>query len=382
MRIKKIDVIPLDISPSFVRKISRGTVEPGRPGVAVGKPVLVRVYTDDGVRGDGLVRVIQPFHGETTQSVVCAIRDFYAPLMIGGDPFNLEKFWANFDRVLPGNVNARAPIDYALYDLMAKALELPVYKLIGGLFWDKIPLEWSVGLDTQQKMIQEIGRALEKYGVKIFCLKAGPSERWKQDVENVRAVRQAIGDSIELGIDVNEGYSSETAIRAIRQMEDFGLAYVEQPVPGWDIDGMVRVREAVATPIVADEGAFTLHDAQRILKQGGADIVCVKTFKPGGLCNSKKIAALAEAYGARVNVGGTAHGARMEAAVGAHFYASTRNMAPGAEFVMGITEEDPLVNNPFSISEGCVTVPKGSGFGIEIDEQALSKFALSTYTIE
>ena len=102
-------------------------------------------------------------------------------------------------------------------------------------------------------------------------------------------------------------------------------------------------------PIVADESVFTIQDAFRVLTMGAADIPCVKTFKPGGLHNSKKIAAIAEACSCYVNVGGTAHGARIEAAVGAHFYASTRNIFPAGEFVMGITEEDPIVNNPFGL---------------------------------
>jgi len=382
MAIRRIEVIPLGISPSFSRRISRGVLEPGKPGELKGKPVLVRIYSDEGVVGTGEVRVIQPFHGETTQSVVSAIRDFYAPHLIGEDPFNLEKFWSKFDEVLPGNTNARAPIDYALYDLMGKMLQVPVYKLLGGLYREKIPLEWSIGLNSTEKMVEEATRCIEKYGVKVFCLKVGPSERWKHDVNTFEAIRKTLGDDVTLGIDANEGYSSPIAIRAIQRMEEYDLSYAEQPVPGWDLEGMVRVRMAVNTPIVADESAFTIQDVFRVLKMGAADVICVKTFKPGGLCNSKKIAALAESCSCSVNIGGTAHGVRIEAAVGAHFYASTRNIFPAGEFVMGITEEDPITDNPFVIKDGHITVPKGPGLGVEIDEKALEKHALAKYLVE
>jgi muconate cycloisomerase len=133
---------------------------------------------------------------------------------------------------------------------------------------------------------------------------------------------------------------------------------------------------------VADESIFTIQDAFRVLTMGAADIPCVKTFKPGGLHNSKKIAAIAEACSCYVNVGGTAHGARIEAAVGTHFYASTRNIFPAGEFVMGITEEDPIVNNPFVIKDGYVNVPQDPGLGIEIDEEAVGKYALAQYVVE
>jgi muconate cycloisomerase len=382
MAIRKIEVVPLDISPKFRRKISRGVLEPTQAGALVGKPVLVRIYNNEGVVGTGEVRTLQPFHGETTQSVVSAIRDFYAPLLIGEDPFNMEKFWSKFDAVLPGNTNARAPIDYALYDLLGKMLHVPVYKLLGGLYWELVPLEWSIGLNTTEKMVEEAMRGIEKYGLKVFCIKVGPSERWKDDVKNVRAIRKALGDTIALGIDANEGYSSSIAIKAIQRMEECDLSYVEQPVPGWDLEGMVRVRKAVNTPIVADESIFTIQDAFRVLTMGAADIPCVKTFKPGGLHNSKKIAAIAEACSCYVNVGGTAHGARIEAAVGTHFYASTRNIFPAGEFVMGITEEDPIVNNPFVIKDGYVNVPQDPGLGIEIDEEAVGKYALAQYVVE
>jgi L-alanine-DL-glutamate epimerase-like enolase superfamily enzyme len=382
MKIKKIEVIPVGISPSYRRKISRGVLEPGDPSAMKGKPVLVRIHDTDGAVGNGEVRVIQPFHGETTWSVVAAIRDFYAPVMIGRDPFDLESFWAKFDEILPGNTNARAPIDYALYDLMGKRLNVPVYKLLGGLYWEKIPLEWSIGLDSIDKMVAEANGAAEKYGIKVFCLKVGPSHRWKEDVKTFKAIREALGDDVTLGIDANEAYDSAVAVKAIRMMEAYDLAYAEQPVPAKDLEGMQRVRMAVHTPIVADESAFTIQDAYRILKMEAADVICVKTFKPGGLCNSRKIASLAESCAARINVGGTAHGARIEAAVGAHLYAATRNIFPAGEFVLGITEEDPLVDNPFNIKDGHITVPQRPGLGIEIDEKALKKYALETYVIE
>lgn len=382
MTIKKIEVIPLGISPSFRRKISRGVLEPGDPKALKGKPVLVRIHHSDGVIGDGEVRVIQPFHGETTFSVVCAIRDFYAPLMIGKDPFDLEFFWAEFDRVLPGNTNARAPIDYALYDLMGKMLNVPVYKLLGGLYRRKIPLEWSIGLDSIDKMVAEAEGSAEKYGIKVFCLKVGPSDRWKEDVKTFKAIRKALGDSVALGIDANETYDAAVAVKAIRMMESYDLAYAEQPVPARDLEGMRRVRMACHTPIVADESAFTIQDAYRILKMEAADVICVKTFKPGGLCNSRKIASMAEACAARINIGGTAHGARIEAAVGAHLYVATRNIFPAGEFVMGITEEDPLVDNPFVVTDGEIEVPQEPGLGMHIDEKALKKYALETYVVE
>jgi muconate cycloisomerase len=382
MAITKVEIIPLDILFRLQRRLSRGPVVQGDRGVLKGKPVLVRIHSEEGAVGNGEARPHQPFQGETTQSVVSAIRDFYAPVLLGEDPFNMERIVSKFDGVLPGNPYARAAIDFALYDLMGKLLNVPVYKLLGGLYWEEIPLEWSVGLNPAELMLNEVTTCIEKYGVKVFCLKVGPSERWKEDVETFKAIRKAVGDDIAIGIDANAAYSPSVAIKAIRQMEEFNLNYAEQPVPASDLEGMIKVRGAVNTPILADESVYTVQDAFQILRTGAADVLCVKTSKPGGLFNSKKIAAVADGCNSLVNVAGTAQGVRIEAAANAHFYASTRNIFPAGEFVMGITEEDPIASQPFTIKNGCVTVPKSPGLGVEIDEKALAKYSLAKYGVE
>jgi L-alanine-DL-glutamate epimerase-like enolase superfamily enzyme len=382
MEIHKIEVIPLDIMPSFRRRLSRGVIDQSEPGLLKGKPVLVRIYNEEGLVGIGETRPTQPFQGETTQSTISAIKDFYAPVLIGKDPFNMEAIWSECDAVLPGNTYARAAIDFALYDLVGKMLKIPVYKLLGGRYWEKIPLQWSIGLNPVEKMIEEAQRCMEKFGLKVFCLKVGPSERWKDDVNNVKAVRKALGDGIDLGIDANGTYSPSVAIKAIREMEECDLDYVEQPVPGWDLEGMARVRLAVNTPILADESVYTAQDAFHVLKMEAADVVCVKILKPGGLFNAKKVAAVAEACSSSVNVAGTAQGVRIEAVAGAHYYASTKNIFPAGEFVMGITEEDPICNQPFVIKDGYCNVPEGPGLGVEIDEQAVEKYALGKYLVK
>src|SRR5690606_35297002 len=109
--------------------------------------------------------------------------------------FDTAAISAMFANSLPGNVQAIAAVDHALHDAMGKALGQPVYNLIGGRSYDRIPLEWSVSLGlTPDIMVAECRRAVEEFGVRTLCLKAGHPEGWRHDVANFKAVRKAFGE--------------------------------------------------------------------------------------------------------------------------------------------------------------------------------------------
>ncbi|MBI4329706.1 MAG: hypothetical protein HY673_00310 [Chloroflexi bacterium] len=381
MKITKLEVILLGVGIRFARTNARGVItKPGTPS----KIVLLKLHTDEGVTGTGSVRPNQPTQPENPQSTIAAIKDYFGPAILGEDPFDIEKILAKCDRLLPGNSFPKMAIDLALHDVMGKAMGVPVYKLLGGLYWDSIPLEWSLGMNPTDEMVREATGAVEKYGVKYVCVKVAGPAGWKQDVKNVAAVRAALGDGIALGIDANELYSPAVAVKAIRKMEEYDLYYVEQPVPRWDLAGMARVRHAVETPIMADEGVFTLQEAVGNIQAGAVDILCLKLPKHGGLHRAKKIAAVGEAFHVPVNLG--AYGdSGVGAAAAAHFYASTRNMFPAAEFIGDLAnlEHDLLTEETkFVIKDGSTVVPKRPGLGVEVDEKAVAKYTLDKWVVE
>jgi len=321
--------------------------------------------------------------------MVSAITKIYGPRMIGMDPFDVETIWALFDRLLPRNFNARAAIDHALHDLIGKTLGVPVYKLLGGLSQSRIPLEWSVSMaDDQAKMIAESERALDEFNIRILCLKAGDARGWRRDVENFAAVRKVVGDDIVMGVDPNTGWSLPDAKRAIAALAEYRLDYVEQPIERHDIAGLADIRESAnGIPVMADESLMSLQDAYALAKAHAVDVFCIKPYKVGGLGQARKIAAVAEASNILINIGGLAAFCQLEAAAGAHFYASTpaHRVMPGGEFIfgLGVIGPDPLVSaNDFVIKDGHVTPPSGPGLGICIDETALEKRKLWQETVK
>lgn len=335
--------------------------------------VLVKLYTDNDIIGFGEASPFPPFSGETPETILNVIHKYLGSVVVGEDPFNLEKILYKMDKVLPGNMTAKAGIDIALHDIIGKILKIPVYRLLGGLFQEKVPLSFSIATQDTKKDVEKTLELVEK-GLKIFKIKTAVLSP-TQDIERVGAIRNAVGYDIDLRVDANQGWTPDVAISTIKKLEKFELTYIEQPVPYWDIRGMVRVKEAVSTPILADESAYTVQDAIRIITEKAADIISIKIAKPGGLYNSKKLASIAEA----ANIPCYA-GAMLESGVGIaaslHFAASTRIIKYGSDFYIPkfLMKEDIIVNS-LQIKNGDIYVPKGIGLGVDIDEEKVNKYS-------
>lgn len=387
--IDRIEIYVTSLSTRLKRIFSSGVYDTGPNDSINSKPVLVKVYAD-GVVGTGQIRPISPGHfvADTTQSMVAAIREIYGPALLGKSIFDIEAINEMFDNRLANNPAARAVLDIAVRDAMGKALKTPLYNLIGGCCQPRIPLEWSVSMaDDVQTMIEESKRAVDEFGIKVLCLKMADRRGWKHDVANFAAVRKAVGDDIMIGIDPNAGWTVADSLRAIAEIIPMDLGYIEQPIERRDLKGMAEIRRAAGgVPMMADEGVFTLQDAFALAEARAVDAYCIKLYKIGGITPGKKIAAMAEAANIQLNCGGLAVQSQLEAAAGAHFYASVpkARMMGAAEFVMGLnaTAKDPICpESDFKIVDGHVNVPTGPGLGITIDEKALKANTLLHETI-
>jgi L-alanine-DL-glutamate epimerase-like enolase superfamily enzyme len=379
--IERIEIHVTALSQRLKRIFSSGSYDTGPAEQILGKPVLVKIHAD-GVVGMGQIRPISPGHfvADTTQSVVAAIKEVYGPALIGKSIFDIEAINEIFSLRLAGNPAARAVLDIALYDAMGKALKTPVHNLIGGCCQPRIPLEWSVSMaDDVAVMIAESKRAVDEFGIRVLCLKMADRRGWRQDVKNFEAVRKAVGPDLMIGIDPNTGWSLADSLSAIAEIKEMGLGYIEQPIERRDLKGMAEIRRAAGgVPVMADEGIFTLQDAYALAEARACDAYCIKLYKLGGITPAKKIAAIAEAANIQINCGGLAVQSQLEAAAGAHYYASVpaSRMMGAAEFVMGLnsTAKDPLCpESDFVIRDGHVNVPRGPGLGVTIDEAALKK---------
>ena len=388
--IDRIEIFVTALTTRVQRIFSSGSYDTGPMERILGKPVLVKVYAE-GVVGLGQIRPISPGHfvADTTQSVVSAIREIYGPALIGRSIFDIEAINDIFDNRLANNPAARAVLDIAVRDAMGKALNTPLHNLIGGCCQPRIPLEWSVSMaEDTTTMVAEAKRAVDEFGIHVLCLKMAHRNGWRQDVKNFEAVRKAVGEGIMIGVDPNNGWTLADALACVRELKKMDLGYIEQPVARRDLKALAEVRRAAdGVPVMADEALFTLQDAYALAEARAVDAFCIKLYKVGGITPAKKIAAVAEAANIQLNCGGLAVQSQLEAAAGAHYYASTpaHRMMGAAEFLFGLNTiaKDPLVpETDFVAKDGYVDVPRGPGLGVTIDEAALRKHTLLSERLE
>jgi len=333
--------------------------------------VVVTVETDGGIEGQGSVSTIPAFMGETATLIAAAI-GFLEPVVVGHDPFDIEAVVEDMDDAIQDNHSAKAAIDFACHDLMGKALGLPVHKLIGGLYRERIPLTWVIGIKpVEQTVAEAIARFADGY--RVFKIKVGHDDG--DDVEKVRLVREALGPEAIIRLDANTAYSADRGVRVLSRLEPFTLEMIEQPCRKADLKGMARIRDALHTPILADESASGLEEVRALIDMGAADIINIKLGKVGGLHTARKIAAVAKAAGMPVVVGSNMElGPGM--AAGAHFAASTRGVCYANDLFAGaLLHRHDIVGDVWDHAGMTIRAPSGPGLGVELLDGAPAQAA-------
>ena len=344
--------------------------------------VLVWVWTDEDVVGIGECSFV-PGGGvseETPESAKPMIDYCLTPEVVGEDPFNIERIHQKMDACVPRNLVAKGGIDLALWDIMGKALRLPAYRLLGGLYESKILATYTLSIDTPEKMAEQaVYRKSQGYRALVVKIGRNP----QNDILRLKLVREAVGWDTLLRLDANEAYSPDQAIRIIRKMEKYEPEFVEEPVKRWDREGMAKVAQAVDVPISSDESNTTLASARKVIEKGAADLINIKISKNGGLYRSKKIAVLAEAVGIPCLVGG-ANTYEVGRQACRHFAVSTANAqlgsegcAPASQSKIDDVTKKILTYDDVTRGDGYVEVIPGTGLGAELDEEKVDKYSVS-----
>jgi L-alanine-DL-glutamate epimerase-like enolase superfamily enzyme len=363
LKVTSVEATPVSIPLSIPFVVWRG------PITQVDR-VIVRIATDEGITGYGESAVLPYYAEESQKESVVSIREDFAAMIVGQDPFELERITKNMDLVT-GHHCTKAALETALWDVIGKNLDLPVYKLIGGRYNDRLPVVGVVTLGTPEETAAE-AKDLARLGHQTIKLKGGLG--LDKDVRNFRAAREAVGPSIKIRIDVEENYIPKIAIKMIEAIEPYDPELVSQPVSRFDIDGLRMVRKAVSTPILADECIFGPEDVMSVVRREAADMINIKVMKSGGVYNSRKMASIAEMADLPCLIG-----SMIELGPGtfasAQFMTATRNAGSLACELVGSTKiKDDVIKEPMKIKNGFMSVPNRPGLGFEIDESKLEKY--------
>lgn len=326
--------------------------------------LILKLLGEDGIFGlsDSVTSI--PFGYEDVGTMMYIIQNHLFPAILGMDSLDIEAIETRMEKATPGHPMAKAAIDIALYDLNAKALGLPVYQLLGGKFRDEVQLGGAIGISDTERMVRE-AHDLVQQGCKDLKMKIGIDP--KADLERVQEIRRAIGPEPRFFVDGNQGCNLTEYLPVFRKMEAYNLAYIEQPLPVWDIDGYQKLCTALDTPILIDEGVYTPHDLMTLIKHQAVDAVNIKLLKTG-LTGGKKIAAIAESAGLLCHLGSMFE-TGIGTAAGIHFAISTRciSHASGCAFPT-LLAEDVIEGDIYSTMPESWTwdVPQGSGLGISL----------------
>ena len=355
-----------------------------RAGMTGGKNWLfVKVETDEGIHGWGEAYT----QLDRDRSIERHVHDIKRYL-IGRDPFNIKHFTSMVYNDFAGRRGsmdiycAVSGIEQALWDVVGRRLDTPVYNLLGGACRDRIRVYangWSGGASTPEKCA-EMAVAVVKRGFTALKFDPFPSP-WRlfidKEVEqaavaNVRAVREAVGPDVEILIEVHRRLAPMHAIRVSHMMEEFKPFWYEEPVPSENVPALAEVREQTSIPVVTGEALYAKAAFREVFERRAADIINPDVCNCGGILELKEIAAMAEPYYVAVsphNYNSTTMGLAATIQVAA----CIPNFLITEYFVNFEESASELAINPFKVENGYIKIPTAPGLGLDLDEEALLK---------
>jgi L-alanine-DL-glutamate epimerase-like enolase superfamily enzyme len=355
MKIKDIKILDLDLVPIVPLVVSYGSFD-------VLEYVLIVLTADDGTVGYGEAAIDTDVTGETRQGAKAALQSVSAEV-VGSDPFDVESIMARAEKAAPSSPTAWAALDMALFDLMGKSLNIPVYRLLGGKTRDSIAFYPVIPLD-EPKVMAGYADGFYRGGFREMKVKIGSIP--EEDVERVRMISEAAPDA-RLILDVNQGWKEpSTAIDALDRIRDFPVRWVEQPTIASDLEALAEVRRHSPFPIMVDEGCLSPVDALMVVSLGAADIINIKLMKAGGLLRATKICAIAEAAGLPTIVGSMLESS-LGSAAGMHLTAAKPGIIACEAIGPAFLKKDIATGFTVDFERRIIPVPEGPGMGVVME---------------
>ena len=244
--------------------------------------VFVKLSTNTDLIGLGCAAPDLEVTGESAKSVIECFNGAIHERLIGRDPLRHSRIMENLKLVIPDHPSALAAIDMALYDLLGKIADLPLWKILGG-YRDRIKTSVTIGILPLEETI-DMAREFISRGYKCIKIKGGINV--EEDIDRINKVREIVGKGIGLRFDANQGYSVEDSIKFVRETKSVKLELFEQPTPKGKPDMLGRVTNMVSIPVMADESLMNLRDAFRLARKDLVDMVNIKLMKVGGISSS------------------------------------------------------------------------------------------------
>jgi galactonate dehydratase len=335
---------------------------------------LVRIATDDGIAGYGEITLEGRVKTQRTLVEGLAAR------LTGEDPRRIEYLWrrlvtGEFYRQGPSFFSAVSGIEQALWDILGKSLGVPVYQLLGGAVRDRIRVYRGAHGRTPEECA---GNALAAFGEGLTAVKVGADayagflegpEAVRRAVAPAFAVRDAIGDRMDLMVDCHGRFSPATAEQVCRALEEVHPLFVEEPCYPENTTALPRLAEKVNVPIALGERLYTRWGFRDVLERGGLAVAQPDPSHAGGISETRKIAAMAETYGVALAPHNPLSAVNLAAAI--QVDAVSPNFIIQEYTHLG----EGLFKRPFQIRDGSIELSQEPGLGFEVNEGALQEKA-------
>nr|ABQ23435.1 chloromuconate cycloisomerase [Alcaligenes sp. NyZ215] len=366
MKIEAIDVTLVDVPASRPIQMSFTTVQ--KQSYAI---VQIRAGGLVGI-GEGSSVGGPTWSSECAETIKVIIETYLAPLLIGKDATNLRELQHLMERAVTGNYSAKTAIDVALHDLKARSLNLPLSDLIGGAIQQGIPIAWTLASGDTQRDIAIAEEMIERRRHNRLKIKLGVRSS-ADDLRHIERIIERVGDRAAVRVDINQAWDENTASVWIPRLEAAGVELVEQPVARSNFDALRRLSADNGVAILADESLSSLASAFELARHHCVDAFSLKLCNMGGVANTLKVAAIAEASGI-ASYGGTMLDSSIGTAAALHVYATLPTMPFGCELLGPWVLADTLTQTQLEIKDFEIRLPSGPGLGVDIDPDKLRHF--------
>jgi len=334
--------------------------------------VVVRIETTDGHVGWAEVRGNAPYvTGDSRGRVVAALVEIMIPRLMARPETSPASVGRFLDTLVPGNATAKAALDTAVHDAAARALGVPLGRMLGAVECLAVRVHGTLPFCAPAEAARRAAAYLDR-GIRTIKVRVG-LPTLDEDLARLESVAQVLahhpaGSAARMATDTNQGWTTKQAIRALRRFEAFELAWAEQPVVARDLAGLKEVRQSTAAMIVADEACGTPDDLMRLIEMRAADALHLKLVKAGGVRALMTMVAIAEVAGlpyllGQMDEGTLATAAALHCAVAA---------APLSCELWGFQRVGSQPFSALAMRDGEVALPLGAGLGITVDEAALT----------
>lgn len=326
--------------------------------------VRVVLIWDNGIIGVGEAAPTPAITGDTQEKIIEDIEQLYVPFLIGKEiADSLEQLTA-MKQLVRGRTSAKAAIDIAIFDSLAKQQKQPLFRYLGGTT-TTLETDYTISINTPKQMVTD---SLAKYQEGFTCLKVKMGlDDPAIEIEKLYAIHHALNEKVQFRIDANQGWQPTEAIQIIEACRELPIQFIEQPVKAHDISGLAYVTKRSLFPIMADESLYDVADAQRLIDEKACDMFNIKLMKAGGIQGAIQIYQLANQHQIPCMIG-----SMIEGYVG---LAAASHFALGMSANFFIDLDVPFMWKPFehmteytgmSFKKNQLTVQNKLGLGVEI----------------